>query len=300
MSAAILPSDANKIVEEQLNFHLGKIEHETSGDALVFNGLLVDGADDFIREAVEKRKSDSTCDKLSVLLETSGGYITVAQRIADTFRHHYKIVDFIVPNYAMSAGTVLVMSGDAIHMDYYSVLGPIDPQVPNKDGRWVPALGYLHKYAELIKKSRTKRGLTEAELAYLLSRFDPADLYSYAQARDLSTKLLKQWLVKYKFKDWDKTETRQKKVTKSMKEKRAEAIADTLNDTELWKSHARPISMEILRRDVNLKIEDFGEPRKAELRNHIKCYHQLLRDYMAKTNRIWVTHVIGHYAAIGG
>ena len=61
------------------------------------------------------------------------------QRIAETLRHHYDRVEFIVPNYAMSAGTVLVMSGDAIHMDYFSVLGPIDPQVRDETGRQLPA-----------------------------------------------------------------------------------------------------------------------------------------------------------------
>ena len=296
----ISPADANKIVEQQLDHHLREIEKETESDALVFNGPLVDGVDDFVREAVETRKLNSTRNKLSILLETSGGYITVAQRIADTFRSHYAVVDFIVPNFAMSAGTVLVMSGDAIHMDYYSVLGPIDPQVPNKDGRWVPALGYLHKYEQLITKSKSKRGLSDAELAYLLARFDPADLYSYEQARDLSIKLLKQWLVKYKFKDWNRTETRNKKVTLKIKTRRAEEIAEKLNDTKLWSSHARPISMDVLRKEVQLKIEDFGDPRRAKLSNHIKCYHQLLRDYMAKTRSMFATHVLGHYKAIGG
>lgn len=45
-------------------------------------------------------------------------------------------------------------SGDKIYMDYYSVLGPIDPQVMNKDGKFVAALGYLDKINELIKKAR--------------------------------------------------------------------------------------------------------------------------------------------------
>ena len=39
-------------------------------------------------------------------------------------------------------------------MDYYSVLGPIDPQVNRGEGL-VPALGYLKKYDELIEKSET-------------------------------------------------------------------------------------------------------------------------------------------------
>lgn len=45
------------------------------------------------------------------------------------------------------------MSGNDIYMDYYSVLGPIDPQVKNKDNNWVAALGYLDKVNELLKKA---------------------------------------------------------------------------------------------------------------------------------------------------
>ena len=299
-ATTIGPVDANKLVESRLDAHLEEIESSTGGDALTFCGPIVFGIEDFIREAVEHRKPQTNRTKLSVILETSGGHITVAQRIADLFRHHYEIVDFIIPNYAMSAGTVLVMSGDAIHMDYDSVLGPIDPQVQNKEGRWVPALGYLHKYQELIDRARTKRGLSTAELAYLLNRFDPADLYSYRQAKDLSTKLLKQWLVKYKFKDWKTTETRKKAVTSKMKEERAREIADKLNDTDHWSSHARPISMEVLRRELNLRIEDFGESGKSSLRSQIKCYHQLLRDFMARTRKDWSIHTVGHYRSIQG
>jgi len=300
MSAPIRVADANKVIEEQLDSYLGEVETETLGDALGFNGPMTDGIEDLVRDAIEKRKDTSDRPKISVLLETGGGSITVAQRIADTLRHHYSVVDFIVPNYAMSAGTVLVMAGDAIWMDYYSVLGPIDPQVMNKDGRWVPALGYLHKYNELMNKSKTKGGLNTAELAYLINRFDPADLYSYEQARDLSEKLLKQWLVKYKFKDWNITETRKKKVTKTMKERRAKEINDILNDTELWSSHSRPISMEVLQKDVHLKIEDFGDKSKPKLNHSIKSYHQLLRDYMGKTRKMWGIHVIGSYKAMEG
>jgi hypothetical protein len=300
MSTSPILADANKVIEEHLDTHLSAIETETGGDALAFCGPMYDGMEDFVRDAVENRKATTKNDKLSVLLETGGGSIDVAQRIADTFRHHYAVVDFIVPNYAMSAGTVLVMSGDSIWMDYYSVLGPIDPQVRNKDGRWVPALGYLHKYKELMEKAKLKAGLNNAELAYLISRFDPADLYSYEQARDLSEKLLKQWLVKYKFKDWKTTETRKKNVTQQMKTRRAKEINDKLNDTELWKSHSRPISMEVLRKDVNLKIEDFGDIAKIKLSQSIRCYHQLLRDYMGKTRKLWAIHIVKHYKGIEG
>jgi hypothetical protein len=98
----------------------------------------------------------------------------------------------------MSAGTVLVMSGDAIHMDYASVLGPIDPQVQRGD-QLVPALGHLEQYQRLIDKSGAGT-LTTAELVYLVQNFDAAELYRYEQERELSIALLEEWLVNFKFK----------------------------------------------------------------------------------------------------
>lgn len=59
------------------------------------------------------------------------------------------------------------MCGDAIHMDYFSVLGPIDPQVERPDGKMIPALGYLEKYKELIDKS-VSGNLTTAEMTFLI------------------------------------------------------------------------------------------------------------------------------------
>jgi ClpP class serine protease len=123
--------------------------------------------EDFIRNAVEETTKKRR--KLIVVLETSGGYVEVVQRIADTLRHHYRKVEFVIPDHAMSAGSVLVMCGDAIHMDYYSVLGPIDPQVERPDGKMIPALGYLVKYKELIDKSAAGN-LTTAEMTFLVSK----------------------------------------------------------------------------------------------------------------------------------
>ena len=56
--------------------------------------------------------------------------------------------------------------------------------------------------------------------------------------------------------------------------------------------------MEVLRRDINLKIEDFGED--PELDRCIRAYYKLLRDYMAKRGHRWVVHTREHYRPIGG
>ena len=228
------------------------------GDVITFVGSLLYGSEAVFRDQVEGIASDSRKERLIVILETGGGYIEVVQRIAETLRYHYNRAEFVVPNFAMSAGTVLVMSGDAIHMDYFSILGPIDPPVDNVNGKQVPALGYLVQYERLLKKAQ--RGtLSAAEITFLIEKFDPAELYRYEQARELSISLLKEWLVQYKFKNWKSTETRGIVVTPRLRRLRATAIARKLSRSDYWHSHGRGISMEVLRRDLNLRIDDFGK-----------------------------------------
>ena len=62
-------------------------------------------------------------------------------------------------------------------------------------------------------------------------------------------------------------------------------------DHEKWHLHGRPIPMDVLRRDLNLKIEDFGED--PELSKHILDYHRFLADYMGKYNMEIVVHTDG-------
>jgi hypothetical protein len=142
----------------------------------------------------------------------------------------------------------------------------------------VSALGHLEKYETLLHKARQGR-ISTTEVQLLLS-FDQAELYFYEQQRDLSITALKEWLVRYKFKDWKITQTRKRRVTQKMKEDAATRIGKQLNDTRKWHSHGYGISAEVLRRDLNLRIEDFGAD--ATMSEAIRNYHELLSDYMIK------------------
>ena len=167
-------------------------------------------------------------------------------------------------------------------MDYYSILGPIDPQIMNPEGQMVPGLGYVEKFTELVEKS-SKTGLSDAELAFLLDKFDPARLHWLEQAREHGVDLLKKWLVQYKFKNWNTTEERGIPVTLDMKDRRAEEIAGKLNDTRMWRSHGRGLSIEVVRKSLQLRVEDFGtEPSLAELNKRCAAYYRLLKDYMQR------------------
>ena len=142
----------------------------------------------------------------------------------------------------------------------------------------MPALGYLVRYEALLEKAGRSEA-SDAELEILLS-FDQGQLYSYEQARNLSQELLKEWLVRYKFKDWTVTETHGLEVTENMKRERAQQIAEKLSDVERWNSHGIGINMERLETIVGLKIDDFGQ--NTELRQAVRSYHKLMADYMGK------------------
>ena len=288
---------SNEIIEARLKECILRLEEVTDGNVLTYIGPIAIGLHNLIRAELEDVKPKRR--KLTVILETPGGFIEVVEQIAGVFRQLYRRVEFVVPSEAMSAGTVLVMSGDAIWMDYASVLGPIDPQIqrPGPSSPFVPALGYLEQYERLIRKDADGE-LTSAELAFLLRKFDPAELYLFEQARDLSVALLKEWLVKYKFKNWTRTKTRRKKVTRAMKVERAEKIAMQLNDTAEWHSHSRGIGMNVLRRKLKLEIDDFE--KDARLSSALRTYYALLQDYILRRGHdMWVTQTNARYHGHG-
>lgn len=205
------------------------------------------------------------------------------ERLVTVMRKHYSRVSFVIPNYAYSAGTVLALSGDNIYMDYYSVLGPIDPQYRANDGGYLPGHGIIAKFNELRETINDAKSLDEvrAELTFLTKNFDPAQIFHIEQSIQHGITLITEWLPKYKFKDWNKTQSKGEIVTDEMRKLRAKHIAETLGDASKWHSHGRGIPMRRLIGDeLKLVIDDFGA--NEELSQHIKNYHGLAVDYFGK------------------
>lgn len=277
---------ATDLVESKLEELNKKLSGKFSGaDVIVFRAPLAPGIDDHIRNYIEDMKQkDATKKKLCVLVETYGGYVEIVERIYSVFRKHYDEVIFIVPNYAYSAGTVLVLSGDEIYMDSYSVLGPIDPQFETEEGRsWYSGIGYLHKFNELVVKiniARAKGENVSAELAYLVKRFDPMKLFQIEQARDHSKELLVEWLPKHKFKNWTTTSSG-KTVDQAYKKERAADIAEKLAEPKRWHSHGRGIGIkELVNEEIKLKVENFESDQI--LNELVRGYYDLFIDYCNK------------------
>jgi len=276
----------DKAIKDMLNKALAELENVLNSDVLCYFGPIANGNENMMLQIVEELAQDpNRKEQLAILLTTNGGSAMAVERYVNIIRKHYNKVIFIVPDYAYSAGTIFCMSGDEIWMDYFSVLGPIDPQVPNKEGRYVPALGYLDKVNELIAKAQAGK-LTQAEFL-ILKDFDLAELRQYEQAKELTISLLENWLVKYKFKNWSTHSSTGQPVTQDDKKKRAEEIADKLGDNKLWKSHGRPINIEALE-NLKLQIKDFSD-LQAE-RGAIRKYYNLLQEFCRKYNMQMFIH----------
>ena len=272
-----MESQLENSLKQLLNDKLNALEVKLNADILVYYGPIGGLNENVFLKIVEDLVSDSAQkkEKLFIILTTTGGSAITVERYVNIVRHHYKEVNFIVPDYAYSAGTIFCMSGDSIYMDYFSVLGPIDPQVQNKEGKWVAALGYLDKVNEFIEKARQDM-LTNVEFA-ILKEFDLSELRGYEQARDLTIDLLEKWLVLYKFKNWNTHTDTGETVTNEEKKQRAKEIAAHLSNNNDWKAHGRPINIDALKQ-LKLKIEDYSEDE--DLRLLIRDYYETMSDFV--------------------
>lgn len=277
-----------------LNYYAGQLSDYFESDVVSYTGSIYPAAVTRYREEIEalkgapQRGEKHSKLKLIIVLTSPGGVVETVEKLVQITRHHYDDVSFVVPDMAMSAGTVWCMSGDRIWMDYTSSLGPIDPQVQTANGNFVPALGYLDKVQEFIQRSQAGQ-LTTAELV-MLKGIDLAELRRYEQARELSITLLKQWLVRYKFKNWThhRTTNAGNAVTQQEKEGRAEQIAKDLASNSRWHSHGRMISMQTLKNDLRLEIDDFS--LIPNLRTPARMYHALLTEYVERSNMPMFVH----------
>jgi hypothetical protein len=269
----------DETIKETLNRRLRSLENYFNADVVFYYGEIHSSLEKIFRDFIEELKKDNEFDrdKLVVFINTPGGSAETVEKMVSVMRFHYNEVSFVVPDYAMSAGTILCMAGDNIYMDYSSSLGPIDPQVFNGKN-WVPALGYLDKVEELITKSANDE-LTEAEFL-ILQKVDLAELRSYEMARNLTIALLKEWLVKYKFKNWDNHSSTGNPVSLSEKEERAEEIANKLSNNSIWHSHGRSIGIDTLTNFLKLKIEDYSNDE--ELKDLVRGYNDLICEYISR------------------
>jgi len=222
--------------------------------------------------------SEIAGDEIDILIETPGGSGEIVDDLVRTIRNRFDKVGFIIPGYAKSAGTLMVMAGDEILMGPTSAVGPIDAQIVHK-GKVYSAHAFLEWLRKTKNEVETTRKLNMA-LVPILQNISPGELESYQNALDFGKGLLVEWLPKYKFKFWTKHSKTGQPVTDAEKVQRAQEIAEDLCDHSRWKTHGKPIKIEDLR-ELRLLIEDYSN-NKA-LCEPIEKYYTLLQLLFERT-----------------
>lgn len=213
--------------------------------------------------------------KIDVYIETPGGSGEAAEEIVRLLHSKYTDgVSFVVSGDAKSAGTIMVLSGDEIIMTKSGSLGPIDAQVMIGRHR-VSAYDYMQWVVEKWQEANTTSRLNPAD-AMMIAQISPGELSGVNHSLQMAKDLLKEWLPKYKFRQWHFTETRHIPVTDKMKADRANEIADQLLDHAKWRSHGRSLKLEDLE-SMGLRITDADKnDALAEIIYRIQIVSKLL------------------------
>lgn len=214
------------------------------------------------------RKVPQEHKKIDLFLATLGGSAHQVSRFVNCLRPRFDEVDFIIPSFCMSAGTLFSLSGDKIWMTERACLGPIDPQVPTKDGRYVPAQALLLLVDQLQEKSEEalkKGGNVPWTAVRLIDSIDKKELGDAITASRYSTLMAARFLINYKFRHWEVRETSGIEVTPTYREARANEIANALVSHDRWNNHGHAISRDVLWNEIKLKVEHPSNKLEREI-----------------------------------
>lgn len=224
----------------------------------------------FIHEILRKVESEN----LDFYIETPGGSGTAAEDIVSFLHNKFQNVNFLIAGEAKSAGTIMAMSADEIFMTDSGSLGPIDAQI--RIGRsTVSAFDYINWINE--RRTDIQRGIPLNPVdATMIAQITPGELEGAVNALNFAIDKLKEWLPKYKFKNWTQTETRNKLVTEEFKIQRANEIATAMANHKLWRDHGKSLKISDLER-LGLKINKVEDnPDLEDIVYRIKIVIMLL------------------------
>lgn len=197
---------------------------------------------------------------LDLILHTPGGETAATESLVDYLRSMWGTnVRAIIPQLAMSAGTMIACSCNEIIMGKQSSLGPIDPQF-----KGIPAHGVVEEFIRAhteIRADPSKAAVWQP----IIAKYNPTLIGECEKAIDWSNQMVKEWLLSGMLTGVDNADGK------------ANVIIEELGNHSLNKSHARHLSADKCN-SIGLKItklEDDPKIQDAVLSIHHTCIHTL-------------------------
>lgn len=269
----------NKGPHDQLRAkYLKKLHAHTKRNILVYySGWLqkpgVRGVDFAISDADKtgfmtcSHKVDRT-KGLDLNLHTPGGDVAATESIIDYLHSLYDgNIRAIVPQMAMSGGTLIALSCKEIVMGRQSSLGPIDPQIGG-----MPAQGILEEFslaASEIAKNPSRVPLWQP----IIGKYWPTLITSCQHAIDWPDDLMRRYLTNCMFRS-DEASERDRKIAQ---------IGNLLGKQSTSKSHNRHISKDVAS-SLGLKIVDLESDNV--LQDLVLTLHHALTITFAQTGAV--------------
>ncbi len=197
---------------------------------------------------------------LDLLLHTPGGETAAMESLVDYLRSMFGTdMRAIIPQLALSAGTMITCACKQIIMGKQSSLGPIDPQL-----RGIPAHGVVEEFERAYKEIRDDR-IKAAVWQPIIAKYNPTLIGECEKAIEWSNEMVKEWLLSGMLSE------------KENAGEIADHIIEELGSHPLTKSHARHLSGDRCR-EMGLNVAELEEDRKlqdAVLSVHHACIHTL-------------------------
>ncbi len=210
---------------------------------------------------------------LDLLLHTPGGDISATESLVHYLRQMFNSdIRAIVPQLAMSAGTMIALSCKEIIMGKHSNLGPIDPQIGP-----IPAHGIIEEFKRAQSEIASSRSPQEqaARIATwqpIIAKYSPALIGECENAINWSTNMVSEWLKSGMFEG------------QANADEKAKTIIGELSSHEQTKTHARHIHFNRLA-ELGVKVtalEDDPLLQDAVLTVHHACVNTLTQTAAVK------------------
>jgi hypothetical protein len=190
-------------------------------------------------------------ENLDLILHTGGGSAEATDAVVSYLRQKYKHIRIIIPQAAMSAGTMLACSADVIVMGKQSSIGPIDPQFILQTSVGIQSLP-AHAILEQFRKAQEDCATNPKNLNSwlpMLSQYGPALLVRCQDQIDFGKELIDNWLKAYMFKNEAETIP--------------DNIANYLSNHANFKTHGKHISIDKAK-EIGLKIEQLEDDQEFQ------------------------------------
>ncbi|HQO52613.1 MAG: ATP-dependent Clp protease proteolytic subunit [Rubrivivax sp.] len=175
---------------------------------------------------------------LDLIIHTPGGSIAAAESIVDYLRRMFGTdVRAIVPQLAMSAGTMISCACKEIVMGKQSNIGPIDPQMNG-----MPANGVLLEFERAAKEVRSDPSRI-AVWQPIIGKYHPSFLQECSNAIAWSKSVVTEWLESGMFGGDPKAKAKAKKIVRE------------LSNYSGMKNHGRHVHIDQCKK-LGLKVTD--------------------------------------------